>query len=159
VTVKVGGENTDDRKVTGSHNIKISADIHESKAVSNNLDLEMIVLPGGAAGVEKLYASETLEQIIKYCVEHNIKIGAICAAPSILARRGYLKNIRATAHPSFRHYLTENGAILDEKQKVITDGIFTTAAGAGVSVEFGLELVRILKGEDKAKEIAEQILF
>ena len=72
---------------------------------------------------------------------------------------GYLKNIRATAHPTFRHYLTENGAVLEEKEKVITDGIFTTAAGAGVSVEFGLELVKVLKGEDEAKKIAGQILL
>jgi transcriptional regulator GlxA family with amidase domain len=55
--------------------------------------------------------------------------------------------------------LTENGAKLEENSKVITDGIFTTAAGAGVSVEFGIELVRVLNGEEQAKNIAEQILL
>ena len=158
ITVKVG-ENPGDLKVTGSHGIEITADIHESK-IDNFANLEMIVLPGGGAGVENLYRSEILRGLVDYCVEHKIKIGAICAAPSILARLDYLKNTRATAYPSFRYYLKDGGAIVaEENDKVVTDGIFTTAAAAGVSVEFGLELVRILKGEEQAKIIGEQILF
>lgn len=143
-------------EVTSARNIKIIADIHESEI---NLDnLEMIILPGGAAGVENLYKSEKLREIIEYCVRNNIKIGAICAAPSILARLGYLKNMKATAYPTFQHYLADNGARLSE-EKVITDGLFTTAAGAGVSLEFALELVRVLKGEEPAIKIGEQILL
>ena len=155
-TVKVGG-NPDDKKVMGSHNIEIIADINSDNLTFENL--QMIVLPGGGVGVENLYNSESVKKVIDYCVANKIPIGAICAAPSILARRGYLKGVRATAYPSFRHYLIENGAILDEKNKVVTDGIFTTAAAAGVSIEFGLELVKILKGDAEAKKIGEQILF
>ena len=154
ITVKVGGN---DKKVKGSHDIQVIADMHESEIGSDGL--EMIVLPGGGAGVENLYESGNVQWYIGHCTMHQIPIGAICAAPSIPARLGYLKGVRATAYPSFRHYLTENGAILEEKQKVVTDGIFTTAATAGVSTEFGLELVRVLKGPEKAKEIGEQILF
>jgi len=155
VTVKTGGGA--DNKVSGSRNIEIYADISEDK--TDFKKAEMIVLPGGAAGVENLYNSETVKKIVGYCAERGIPIGAICAAPSIPARMGYLSGIRAAAHPSFRHFLTENGAIPEEDKKVVTDGIFTTAAGAGVSVEFALELVRILNGEQQAKKIADQILF
>jgi len=119
----------------------------------------MIVLPGGGVGVENLYVSHIVEGFIHHCVEHNIPIGAICAAPSILARMDYLKGVRATAYPTFRHYLSDGGAVLEEEKKVITDGIFTTATAAGVSIEFGLELVRVLKGEHESKKIGEQILF
>jgi len=139
-----------------SRNVEVIADIHESEIDSDNL--EMIILPGGAAGVENLYKSDKLKEIISHCVKNNIKIGAICAAPSILARMGYLKDIKATAYPTFRHYLTDGGAIISE-EKVITDGLFTTAAGAGVSLEFALELVRALKGSEAARNIGEQILF
>ncbi|MCL2771909.1 MAG: DJ-1/PfpI family protein [Oscillospiraceae bacterium] len=146
--------------VSGSHGIEIMTNVCESEIELNNFaNLEMIVLPGGGAGVERLYNSNEVKIFIEHCVDCSIPIGAICAAPSIPARIGYLKGVRATAFPTFRHYLAENGAILEEKQKVVTDGIFTTAAAAGVSIEFGLELVRVLKGPGKAKEIGEQILF
>ena len=145
-----------DYSVFSPRNVEVIADMHESEI---NLDnLEMIILPGGAAGVENLYKSDKLKEIISHCVKNNIKIGAICAAPSILARMGYLKDIKATAYPTFRHYLTDGGAIISE-EKVITDGLFTTAAGAGVSLEFALELVRALKGSEAARNIGEQILF
>ena len=158
ITVKVG--ETPYLAVCGSHDIKIMADINERDIDLENLPgLEMVVLPGGGIGVENLYNSDVVQRIIFSCVANKIKIGAICAAPSILARRGYLKDIKATAFPSFRHYLTDNGAILEEKEKVVTDGIFTTAAAAGVSIEFGLELVKVLKGVEVSRKIAEQILF
>ena len=145
VTVKVGGQTN--KKVLGSRRIEIAANIHEGEIDLNNLsDLEMIVLPGGAAGVENLYESETVKKITDYCVENKVKIGAICAAPSILARRGYLKNVKTTAFPSFRHYLTDNGAVLEETKNVITDDIFTTADGVRSSIDFAIELVRVLKG-------------
>lgn len=153
--VKVGG-NAGDKKVKSSHNLEIIADIHESEAVTNGL--EMIVFPGGGEGTDHLYESGHVRVFIVHCVQHRLPIGAICAAPSILARLGYLKNIKSTAYPTFRHYLSDGGAILEENKKVVTDGIFTTAAAAGASVEFGLELVRVIKGEEESKKIAGQIL-
>ena len=155
--VKVGGGGT---FITGSRGIAIGADIHESEICVDNLssdsadlaDLEMIVLPGGAVGVEKLYNSETVAKFINHCVLHDIKIGAICAAPSILARRGYLDGKRATAYPSFCHYLADNGAIISDSA-VVTDGIFTTAWGVLASVDFALELVRVLRGDAEAAKI------
>jgi len=154
IIVKVGGGEI---AALGSHDIKITADIHENAVETTGLS--MIVLPGGAAGVENLYNSETVKKTISHCFENNIPIGAICAAPSILARMGYLNNIRATAYPSFRRYLAEGGAIVEETAKTVTDKIFTTAAGAGVSLDFGIELVKVLKGEETAAKIAEQILL
>ena len=141
----------DDYSVVSSKNIELMADINIADIDLDKLeDLEMIVLPGGLPGTDNLYECEKLGRIIDYCVKNNIKIGAICAAPSILARRGYLKNIRATAFPTFRHWLAENGARLESGQNVVTDGIFTTADGVRSSIDFALELVRVLKGGEWA---------
>ena len=155
-TVKIqNGSKTNDEMALGSHDIAIEADIHES-----DTDLEkisMIVLPGGAVGVENLYNSPIIKNAVDYCVKNNLPIGAICAAPSILARWGYLKDKKATAHPLFKHYLTENGATLSD-MRVVTDGIFTTAEAAGVSIDFSLELVTVMKGKDISEKIAKQIV-
>ncbi|MCL2097004.1 MAG: DJ-1/PfpI family protein [Oscillospiraceae bacterium] len=155
ITVKVcGGEELEDDDVTGSRNIKITADIHLEEIDLRSLqNLQMIVLPGGLAGTENLFKSEKLAKIIDYCVENKIKIGAICAAPSILARRGYLKNIRATAFPTFRRYLSEGGALAEEIKNVVTDDIFTTGDGVKSSIDFAIELVRVLKGDEWADSV------
>ena len=144
--VKVGGGGL---QAVGSRGIKIVADIHESEIDADGLHgLDMIVLPGGAGGVEDLYKSEIVKRIIEHCVENNINIGAICAAPSVLARRGFLKNVRSTAFPSFAHYLTGGGAAAVD-EPVVTDGIFTTARDVFASVDFALELAKILKNTEK----------
>ena len=36
---------------------------------------------------------------------------------------------------------------------VVTDGNITTARGMGFAIDLGLELVRLLKGEEPAKEL------
>lgn len=155
-TVKISqGSKMQGKMVVGSHNICIESDICENDIELDNIS--MIVLPGGGVGVENLFNSPVIKNAVDYCIKNNLPIGSICAAPSILARQGYLKGKKATAFPSFKHYLTDNDAILSDTY-VVTDGIFTTAEAAGVSIEFGLELVTVLKDKDVSDKIAKQIV-
>ncbi len=136
-----------------SHGILVLCDMTDFQ-VELDERLEMIVLPGGTVGTNNLEKNKVVQASIDFCVKNNIPIGAICAAPSILGKRGVLKGRRATAYPDYRKFL--EGAEIADKN-VVTDGIFTTAAGAGVSVEFGLELVKVLKGEETANSIRDAI--
>ncbi|MGN1119252.1 MAG: DJ-1/PfpI family protein, partial [Oscillospiraceae bacterium] len=61
-----------------------------------------------------------------------------------------LNGKHATCFPGFEEFL--EGAVLSEK-KVVTDGLITTAAGAGPAIDFGLELVRVLKGQVESDRI------
>lgn len=135
--------------VKSSHGIPVLCDITDMQ-VELDERLEMIVLPGGMPGTLNLEANPVVNAAIDYCVNHEIPIGAICAAPSILGKKGLLSGKKAICFPGFEKYLT--GAELSES-KVVTDGIFTTAAGAGAAVDFGLELVRVLCGERESKRI------
>ena len=137
-------------EVNSRNNIKVLADMHESEVKSDGL--ELIVLPGGLPGADNLRESERVRELIAHCVNNSIKIGAICAAPSVLARLGWLKGVKATAFPTFRHYLADGGADVGEAG-VITDGIFTTADGVLSSIDFALELVRVLKGDEWAQAV------
>ena len=57
----------------------------------------------------------------------------------------------------FEEYL--DGAILQPKGvKVVTDGKIITAVGMGAAVEFGLALVRVLKGDEAANALCSAIL-
>ena len=149
VTVGVPGNS-----VMGAHDIEITADIAEGQM--NTEGLEAIVLPGGLPGTTNLEASDAVQRMIDYCVENDILIGAICAAPSILGNKGLLKGKTATAFPSFQKFLS--GALLSDEY-VCRDGNIITARGMGVSLQFGAKLIEAVKGADKAAEIMAQIQF
>lgn len=135
--------------VKSSHGVPVLCDITDMQ-VELGERLQLIVLPGGMPGTLNLEANPVVQSAIDYCVEHNIPIGAICAAPSILGKKGLLAGKEAICFPGFEKFLT--GAKLSDK-KVVTDGLFTTAAGAGVAVEFGLELVKVLKGKEESDSV------
>lgn len=132
--------------VTGAHGIKILADIDAKDADYENA--EMVFLPGGGTGSKNLDSSEIVDKAINYCYNNGIRLAAICAAPFILGKRGFLKGKKAVCFPGFEEQLT--GAEL-QSEPVVTDGLITTGKSAGWAKDFGLELVAVLKGE-KAKE-------
>jgi 4-methyl-5(b-hydroxyethyl)-thiazole monophosphate biosynthesis len=138
--------------VTGAHGITVTADITESGFVGHFLKqpaIEAIILPGGMPGTSNLDASPSVELALELAAAKDAYLCAICAAPLVLGKRGYLKGKRATCFPGFEEYLT--GATVGGK--VIRDGKVITAAGMGVAQEFGLEIISALVSPEKAGEI------
>ena len=141
----------DDRTVTGSHGIPVTADITEA-ALPGRLaraSLEAVILPGGMPGTTNLDASPVVEKTLELAAAKDAFLCAICAAPLVLGKRGYLNGKRATCFPGFEEYLT--GATVGGK--VIRAGKIITAAGMGVAQEFGLEMISALVSPEKAGEI------
>jgi 4-methyl-5(b-hydroxyethyl)-thiazole monophosphate biosynthesis len=141
----------DGRSVTGAHGITVTADITEA-ALPGRLaraSLEAVILPGGMPGTTNLDASSTVEKTLELAAAKDAYLCAICAAPLVLGKRGYLVGKRATCFPGFEEYL--EGATVGGK--VIRDGKVITAAGMGVAKEFGLEIVSVLCSPEKAGEI------
>ena len=140
------------KTVKTSHNINVLADI--TKDELNIEDADAIILPGGMPGTLNLEADATVQTSIDYCADNGKYICAICAAPSILGHKGLLKGKEAICFPGFEDALS--GAIISEKY-VVTDGKFVTARGAGVAVDFGLEIVKALGGSELSNKIRETI--
>lgn len=150
-TVAVGGSDT----VVGAHGIAVGADIPDT--MFRDSKPEMIILPGGMPGTKHLDASRTVDAALRSAANTGAYIAAICAAPMVLGKRGYLKGKAAVCFPGFEEYL--EGAILQPKGvKVAVDGKIITAVGMGAAIEFGLELVAALKGEDVASALRTAIL-
>ena len=142
VTVGIDGN-----VITGSHGIPVVVDTNE---IALDDTLEMIVLPGGMPGTLNLEKSLCVQNAIDYCVQNNKFIGAICAAPSILGHKGLLKGKKAVCYKGFENQL--DGALIGNVP-VEEDGIFITARGAGVAVEFGLKLVeKAVSAEESRKQ-------
>lgn len=139
--------------IRGSHGIPVVTDIDDGQiTVDDNTD--MIMLPGGMPGTLNLEKSQAVQNAIDYCAQNDKYIAAICAAPSVLGKKGLLKGKEAICFPGFEQFL--EGAALSEKS-VVRDGMIITAKGAGVAVQFGLELVKVLAGEQMAQKIHDSI--
>ena len=150
-TVGVGGGDT----VVGAHGIAVGVDIPDT--MFRDSKPEMIILPGGMPGTRHLDESRTVDAALRSASNTGAYIAAICAAPMVLGTRGYLEGKKAVCFPGFEEYLS--GAVLQHKGvKVVTDGKIITAVGMGAAVEFGLALVRVLKGDDAATALQSAIL-
>ena len=147
-TVGIGSDT-----LMGSHGIPVIADIPEGMFADSNP--EMIILPGGMPGSKNLDESRTVDMALSAASRKGAFIAAICAAPMVLGHRGLLADKEAICFPGFEKELT--GAKISNK-RVVRDGNVITAAGMGVALEFGLELVAALKGRDVAENLRRAVL-
>ncbi len=151
------GLSDDTRAVPGAHGITVLADMTEAAfAAVLNTDpvMEAVILPGGMPGAAHLDASLPVEIALRLTAACGGILAAICAAPMVLGKRGYLDGRCATCFPGFEGELygaTVGGKVIRDERV----GSYTTvtAAGMGVAQEFGLELVSILVSPAKAGEI------
>jgi 4-methyl-5(b-hydroxyethyl)-thiazole monophosphate biosynthesis len=116
---------------------------------------EMVILPGGMPGAENLDKSRTVDAALRAAINTGAFVGAICAAPMVLGRRGYLNGKRAICFPGFEGEL--RGATV-AGERVVRDGTIITAAGMGVALDFGLALVAALKGDAEAEALRRAVL-
>ena len=146
----VGGS----RQLVSSHGVCITADVLAEEVAPADFDL--LVLPGGWPGTKNLEACPAVIAAVKAFAAANKPIGAICAAPSILGHLGLLEGRQATSFPSFRQELT-GAQVLDVE--VVTDGNLTTSFGLGGAIPFGLELIRILSGDEARARVQDAIQY
>lgn len=135
--------------ITGSHGITVQADIPD--VLYRDASPDMIILPGGMPGSTNLDESKTVDAALRAGARKGAFLCAICAAPLVLGKRGYLEGKRAICYPDFEEYL--KGATVNDGDTVVRDGNIITAKGMGVALDFGLELVRALKDDGTAEKI------
>ena len=140
------------KTVRSSCGVSVNAD-----TTCENLDItdaDMIILPGGMPGTLNLEKSDFVQNAIKFAVENNKYIAAICAAPSILGHLGLLDDKKATCFPGFEEAMPADsytGAGVELSGNIIT------ARGAGVCIPFGLKCVEVLTDKETAERINKAI--
>ena len=141
------------KQVKGSRGVEVSADI----LLADYKDTpDAVVLPGGP-GAEKLARSVAVRKLILRAQKADKLIAAICAAPAlVLAESGVLEGKKATCYPGYEDRFGKGTVFVSDR--VVTDGQVITSRGPGSSVEFALEIVRCLAGENIARDVSEKIL-
>lgn len=153
--VKVKTVGVTGKRVSGSHGISVNCDIVIADATFD--ELEGIILPGGLPGTTNLEADETVQEFIDYAATNGKVIGAICAAPMILGRKGLLRGKNAVCYTGFEKELT-GAHVLD--RPAVRDENIVTGWGAGGAMDFALlYLEAISENRELAKKIARQMRY
>ena len=143
------------KTVYGSHGIGVEADILPEDM---ELDaMEMIVLPGGLGGVASARASKPALDALRYGWDQGRFVAAICAGPTVLADLGITDGRNATCYPGCEGQM--GSANMQPGAAAVRDGKLITGTSAGCAIPFALELIRALRGEEKAQAIAQQIVI
>ena len=138
--------------VHGSRGVTVLAD-----ALWDSLDtssFDAITLPGGGKGTERLAADRRVIETVREFDKAEKFVTAICAAPTVLAQAGILRDRRATCYPACAEMLGESY----DDAPVIADGHLITSQGPGTAMLFALVLVRHFASGDTARAVAAGLL-
>jgi len=143
-----------EKLVTASRKTLLQADVLLSECKDQNFD--GIFLPGGMPGAERLRDNDQLISLLKQQASSGRWYGAICASPAVaLLPHGLLKDKKnVTCHPGFYPQLVKEIPEAKKDARVCVDGNCITSQGPGTSLEFSLEIVRRLLGQETAVKVA-----
>ncbi|MDC3962374.1 DJ-1 family glyoxalase III [Polyangium jinanense] len=131
-----------------SRGVRIVPDVALAEVTGS---FDVIVLPGGKGGAERLAASPAVGALLRAQAEAGRLVAAICAAPIALAAHGVFAGRRMTCHPSVREVVARHGK--HETEPVVIDGSLVTSQGPGTTFLFALTLVEMLSGVTTRDEV------
>ena len=142
----------DDLTVITQYKHEIKAQVKLSSVSSK--DFDFLVLPGGGAVFNVLHNISYLPTLINEFITSNKLVAAICAAPSLLGKNGFLKGLKYTIFPGCED--SSFGNLLPDKGVVVTDKIIT-AKSMYYTIDFALEIIRKLQGEEQMNKVLKSI--
>lgn len=146
---------TDQKEVTSSHNVTITADKLFSEV--DFAAVQMLILPGGMPGTTNLRAYDPLcKQLQAFAADDDKWVAAVCAAPTVLGELGILDGRQATCYPSFADKII-CGEYLE--QPVVRDGHVITSRGMGTCIDFAGEIITALKDPATVEQIKTAIVY
>ena len=134
---------TDRLEVESSFGVHVLADAL-LKLIFDTTAYDFIVLPGGGRGTRNLAQSQLVPMYIQKFVEAKKLVCAICAAPSILGKLGYLKNEKYTCFTGCNEGVEGNFT----GSEVEVSGQFITARSMRYSIDFALAIIERLLGKE-----------
>lgn len=137
--------------VEGAHKVRTMTDKKLSDVDADSFDA--LVLPGGP-GYKNLLNSTSVLKLVRDFDKNNKTIGAICAAPSVLAKAGVLEGKVATIYPGMESQLPR-----PRDAKVVVDKNIVTSKSPGTAMEFALKLAEILSTQPNAKKVREALVI
>ena len=112
---------------------------------------DIVCVPGGH-GVREAIADAPIVDFVRKQAKGAQWVTSVCTGAFILGAAGLLQGKRATCHWAYTHLLPLVGAT-HEPARVVRDGNLVTAGGVTSGIDFALELIALISGEDIARTI------
>lgn len=117
---------------------------------------DLLVLPGGREGTERLAADPRVLALVRERVGAGRPVAAICAAPMVLKAAGVLTpTTLVTSHPAVATELAGSRYL---PARVVSDGPLVTSRAAGTTFDFAFALLARLCGPAAVREVNRGVL-
>lgn len=112
---------------------------------------DVLCVPGGH-GVRDAIADQVIVDFVRQQANGAGYITSVCTGAFILGAAGLLQGKKATCHWAYTHLLPLFGA-MHQPTRVVRDGNLITAGGVTSGIDFALELIAAISGEDVTRTI------
>jgi cyclohexyl-isocyanide hydratase len=113
--------------------------------------LDILCVPGGP-GTQLLMQDPLTLSWLEQQGKQAAWVTSVCSGSLLLGAAGLLHGYRAATHWNYREYLPMFGAEIDEA-RVVRDRNRITGGGVTAGIDFALQVVAALRGDEEAKEI------
>lgn len=141
---------TECQQITASRGVRLVADTTLDEVIYDEFD--MLILPGGQPGTNNLDADSRIHALIKRLHHGDKWIGAICAAPMVLAHSGLLKGVKVTCYPGALKP-AEWPEIQFSNEAVVCENKIITSRGPGTAMTFALTIIEKLMDEETRNHV------
>ena len=146
----------DEYMVESSHGQQVLSDINwdSLEVMEPGTDQgDVMIFPGGMPGSKILAEHAEVMEILQDHWARGGAVAAICAAPGlVVSQLPGLEGKRFTCFDGFEDSLIAKGAVFTP-ESTVTDGLLITGRGAGHAINFGLAILRHLKGEEVVSKV------
>ena len=150
-------------KCTWGGSLKVEKLITEEN-VENFFDYDVLIIPGGfgKANFFKDKDNEIFKKLVKYFVENNKIIVAICSAVINLLETSYIKNKRVTTYLlDNKRYFNQlkNYNIIPIEEEIVIDDNLLTCSGPGNALDLVFRLLEKMTSKENLKLIKENVFL
>ena len=104
--------------------IELPVDVQLGKA--NPEDYDMLVIPGGVINPDEMRINKDCVAFAQHFIEQGKPLAAICHGPQLLIETGMISTRKLTSYPSIRTDLVNAGALWEDKEVVVDNGLVTS---------------------------------
>ncbi|MDB5202228.1 MAG: type 1 glutamine amidotransferase [Ferruginibacter sp.] len=104
----------------------IELDVNADLATASSEDYDALVIPGGVINPDQMRRHKAYINFAQEFLEAGKPVAAICHAPQLLIETGMLVQREMTSFPSIKTDLKNAGAIWEDKEVVVDNGLVTS---------------------------------